>query len=108
MVQLLEGVTPYREEDVEKYLRLRWWAGLTLGELLDRAADIHPDKEAFVDRNSRFTYSEVREKADRLAAGLMHLGITPPGPGDDSTPQLERVCPLPILPARRSAPSRYS
>ena len=40
----LEGWVPYREEDVEKYNRLRWWAGRTFGDLIDRAADIYPDK----------------------------------------------------------------
>jgi len=73
----LEGFTPYRKEDAEKYNRLRWWPGLTLGDLLDKAADIYPDKEAFVDGRSRLTYSQAREKTDRLAVSLMKLGIMP-------------------------------
>ncbi len=77
MVQLLEGATPYRAADVEQYIKRRWWSGLTLGDLLDRAADVHPDKEAFVDMTSRITYGEAREKANRLAIGLMKLGIKP-------------------------------
>jgi non-ribosomal peptide synthetase component E (peptide arylation enzyme) len=77
MFRLLEGVTPYREEDAEEYTRRGWWSGLTLGELLDRAADIHPDREAFVDTENRLTYSQARERADRLAVGLMGLGIRP-------------------------------
>ena len=77
MFRLLEGVTPYREEDAVDYTSRRWWSGLTLGDLLDRAADVHPDREAFVDTENRLTYSQVREKADRLAIGLMELGIAP-------------------------------
>ena len=77
MLQLLEGVTPYREADAEEYNKRRWWSGLTLGDLLDRAADIHPDREAFVDAENRLTFSQAREKADRLAIGLMGLGIRP-------------------------------
>jgi non-ribosomal peptide synthetase component E (peptide arylation enzyme) len=77
MVRLLEGVTPYKKEDAEKYNTLRWWAGLTFGDILDRAADIHPDKEAFVDRQTRLTYGETREKTNKLAIGLMDLGIQP-------------------------------
>ncbi len=73
----LDGFTPYRQEDAEKYNRLRWWSGLTFGDILDRAADIHPDKEAFVDRKTRLTYGEAREKTNRLAIGLMDLGIQP-------------------------------
>lgn len=77
MVQLLERVTPYKPEDVELYTRRAWWAGLTFGDLLDRAADTHPDKEAFVDGVSRMTFGEAREKADKMAIGLAQLGIKP-------------------------------
>jgi 2,3-dihydroxybenzoate-AMP ligase/mycobactin salicyl-AMP ligase len=73
----LEGFAPYDPKDAEKYTRLRWWPGLTLGDLLDKAADIYPDKEAFVDGRSRLTFSEAREKTDRLAIGLMDLGLLP-------------------------------
>jgi non-ribosomal peptide synthetase component E (peptide arylation enzyme) len=77
MFELLEGAPPYREDDAEDYLRRRWWSGLNLGDLLDRAADIRPNKEAFVDRWNRLTYAQAREQADRLAIGLMDLGIKP-------------------------------
>jgi 2,3-dihydroxybenzoate-AMP ligase/mycobactin salicyl-AMP ligase len=74
-MRLLKGFTPYKKEDAEKYNRLRWWAGLTFGDILDKAADIYPNKEALVDSRSRLTYSQVREKTNRLAIGLMDLGI---------------------------------
>jgi non-ribosomal peptide synthetase component E (peptide arylation enzyme) len=76
-VKYLDGYTPYKKEDAEKYEKLRWWSGLTLGGLLDKAADIYPHKEAFVDGRTRLTFSQAREKADRLAIGLMDLGIKP-------------------------------
>ena len=77
MFELLEGAPVYREDDAEEYLRRRWWGGLTFGDLLDRAAEIHPNKEAFVDRQTRLTYAQARENAERLAIGLMDLGIKP-------------------------------
>jgi 2,3-dihydroxybenzoate-AMP ligase len=77
MVKFLEGFTPYKKKDADQYTKFRWWAGLTFGDLLDRAADIHPDKEAFVDGMMRLTYGEAREKANKLAVGLMDLGIQP-------------------------------
>ena len=77
MVDLLEGCIPYKKEDADKYNTLRWWSGLTFGDVFDRAADIHPEKEAFVDLYSRLTYGEAREKTDKLAVGLMDLGIKP-------------------------------
>jgi 2,3-dihydroxybenzoate-AMP ligase len=77
MVKLLEGFTPYKKKDAEKYTKFRWWSGLTFGDILDRAADIHPEKEAFVDGNTRLTYGEARHKTNKLAIGLTDLGIQP-------------------------------
>ena len=77
MVDLIDGFTPYAAKDAEKYNRLRWWPGLTFGDILDRAADMFPDKAAFVDRRSRLTYARTRDRANRLAVGLMDLGIRP-------------------------------
>jgi 2,3-dihydroxybenzoate-AMP ligase len=77
MVKFLKGFTPYKKKDAESYNKFRWWSGLTFGDLLDRAADIHPDKEAFVDGKTRLTYGEAREITNKLAIGLMDLGIQP-------------------------------
>ena len=75
--QLLDGFTPYRTEDVERYKRLGWWGDQTLGDILDRAADRYPDKEAFVDGAGRLTFAQTRDKVNRLAISLMNLGIEP-------------------------------
>ena len=77
MTTLLEGFTPYRKEDAESYKRLGCWAGLTFGDILDRAADSYPDKEAFVDNESRLTYAQARDRANKLGISLMNLGIKP-------------------------------
>jgi 2,3-dihydroxybenzoate-AMP ligase/mycobactin salicyl-AMP ligase len=77
MVDLIDGFTPYAAKDAEKYIRLRWWPGLTFGDILDRAADMFPNKAAFVDTHSRLTYAQARDKVNRLAVGLMDLGIRP-------------------------------
>ena len=71
----LEGFIPYRKEDADRYNKFRWWPGITFGDMLDKAADLYPDKEALVDDNSRLTYSQLREKANSLALGLIGLGI---------------------------------
>lgn len=75
MVMLLEGFIPYKKEDADKYNMFRWWPGITFGDMLDKAADVYPNKEALVDNTSRLTYSQLREKANRLAISLMKLGI---------------------------------
>ncbi len=50
---------------------------LTLGQILDRAVEQHPDNEAviYVDRDFRLTYREFGETVDRVAKGLMALGV---------------------------------
>jgi 2,3-dihydroxybenzoate-AMP ligase/mycobactin salicyl-AMP ligase len=77
MFEYLDGAPPYREDDAADYLRRDWWRGLTFGDLLDLAADLHPHREAFVDRQTRLTYAQARERAERLAIGLLDLGIRP-------------------------------
>ncbi len=74
-MKFLKGFTPYREEDAEKYNRLRWWAGLTFGDILDKAASVYPKREALVDRRNRLTYAELRDATNRLAISFMDLGI---------------------------------
>jgi fatty-acyl-CoA synthase len=51
----------------------------TLGGVLDKAAARWPDREAVVvcDQNARLTFAELRREADRLAAGLIALGLKP-------------------------------
>ncbi|WP_262693652.1 AMP-binding protein [Kordiimonas aquimaris] len=51
----------------------------TIGNALDTTADQHGDREALIVRhqNIRWTYHELRERADTLAAGLIDLGLIP-------------------------------
>lgn len=71
----LKGVRPYEKRDADKYNKYRWWLGITYGDMLDKAADVYPNKEAVVDTAVRWTYAQLREKANRLAVSLMELGI---------------------------------
>lgn len=50
---------------------------MTWGDLFDKATDIYPDKIGLVDGVGRWTYGELRKKADRLAISLMKRGIKP-------------------------------
>ena len=50
---------------------------LTLGQILDKAIAGHPDNEAivYVDRDLRLTYRQFGDLVDRMARGLMALGV---------------------------------
>lgn len=49
----------------------------TLGQLLEDGAAQYPDKEFIVysDRNLRFSYKEFNERVDKVAKGLLSLGL---------------------------------
>ena len=50
---------------------------LTLGQILDQTVAAHGDRDAliYVDRDFRLTYTEFARMVDRMARGLMALGV---------------------------------
>ncbi|MGH8971881.1 MAG: AMP-binding protein [Acidimicrobiia bacterium] len=53
--------------------------GETIGENLERTVAAHPDAPALVSRHQglRFTYAELNDAVDRVARGLMAMGLEP-------------------------------
>jgi fatty-acyl-CoA synthase len=51
--------------------------GETIGACLDRIAAAHPDAEALVSchQSLRYTYAELRTEVERIARGLLALGV---------------------------------
>nr|CAD7258415.1 unnamed protein product [Timema shepardi] len=52
---------------------------LTIGQMVDKSVEKFGDIEALVSvqQGHRITFQQVREKADRLAAGLLEIGLQP-------------------------------
>ena len=73
----LEGFIPYDSEAAARYEKKRWWLGITLGDMLDKAADLYPRKEALIGSGRRYTYSELRRQADTMAYRLLQAGFKP-------------------------------
>jgi len=50
---------------------------ITVGALLDKVAATYPDREAvkYIDRPYRRTWKEFNEECDRVAKGLLAIGI---------------------------------
>ncbi|MER5325421.1 (2,3-dihydroxybenzoyl)adenylate synthase [Streptosporangium roseum] len=92
---MMPGCVEWPEEVAARYRREGYWRGETLGDLLRRVAAAHGPRTALVSGDSRWSYRELDERADRLAAGLGGLGI---GPGDrvlvqlPNTPDLVFLC----------------
>jgi 2,3-dihydroxybenzoate-AMP ligase len=72
---VLPGFVPWPADVAARYRRDGYWPGSTLGELVRRSAAAGPDAAAIVTRRTRWTYRELDERADRLAAGLRRLGV---------------------------------
>ncbi|KAF4406454.1 (2,3-dihydroxybenzoyl)adenylate synthase [Streptomyces lycii] len=114
-------------EYAERYRAAGWWRGETFGQVLRERAAAHPDRIAVVDpgpapdgsATRRWTYRELDERADRLAAGFLARGIAK---GDRVVVQLPNVAeffavqfalfrigalPVYALPAHRETEIRY-
>jgi 2,3-dihydroxybenzoate---[aryl-carrier protein] ligase len=72
---MLDGFVPWPPDFADRYRRAGYWNGISLRQLLDDSAGRHPDKVAAVDATRRVTYTELLGEADRIAAGLLDLGI---------------------------------
>lgn len=48
---------------------------LTLPQMLEKAVELQPDREAVYDRTRRLTYRELQQESDRLAGALAARGI---------------------------------
>jgi len=73
----LEGFTPYDPEDVKRYEKRRWWLGLTLGDMFDRASDLYPEREALIGSGKRYSWAELRSLVDKMAYNLLQEGFEP-------------------------------
>ncbi|MDQ1031875.1 2,3-dihydroxybenzoate-AMP ligase [Streptomyces umbrinus] len=81
-------VVSWPAEFVERYRRAGYWRGRPLGDLLRDGAREHPDATALLCGDLLWSYAELDERSDRLAAGLAELGIRA---GDRVVVQLPNV-----------------
>jgi 2,3-dihydroxybenzoate-AMP ligase len=72
---VLADCVPWPEEFRERYRRAGYWRGERLGDIPRDHARSTGAKIALVAGERRLTYAELDVRADRLAAGLHHLGI---------------------------------
>jgi len=71
------GLVRYVPEDVARYRDHGVWGELTISEEFHRSALRFPDDLAVITPENRLTYRELDELSDRLALGLLDLGLTP-------------------------------
>ncbi len=103
------------EEFATRYRAAGYWRGETFGGMLRERSLRHPDRIAIVGGEARWTYQELDQRADAVAAGVRALGLVA---GDRVVVQLPNipeffsvvfglfragVLPVFALPAHRSA-----
>ena len=85
---MLAGTRPWPEALAERYRREGWWDGSTVFGILAKAAARSPHKTALVHGDQRISYAVLLQRATRLAARLLALGI---GPCDRVVMQLPNI-----------------
>lgn len=73
----LEGFTPFPEDLAREYRARGYWKGRTVGGVLEAAVQTYPQQEVLVDEKGRMTYAQLGQQVERLARGLLALGIRP-------------------------------
>lgn len=86
---LLRGFVPFPSARAEQYRAAGYWTGDPLDSILRDGAQTWPQRTAIVDTRSSYTYAELDEVADRIAAGLAARGVVP---GDRMLLQLPNTC----------------
>jgi non-ribosomal peptide synthetase component E (peptide arylation enzyme) len=67
--------TRITQEMIDECVSLGLWETTTMVDDFERQASECPQKEAVVDRRTRLTWGEVKRLSDRIALGLLKLGI---------------------------------
>ena len=67
--------TRYTQDMIDEYFSKGLWTEETTSDLWDHNAKLHPDKEALVDSEKRLTWSQLKLISDRLAHGMLDLGL---------------------------------
>ena len=71
----LEGFIPYDSAAADLYEKKRWWLGITLGDMVDKACDLYPQKVALIGSGRRYTYAQLRRRVDTMAYRMLKAGF---------------------------------
>ena len=72
-----EGLVRYAPKRARRYRDLGYWGTETIPTALGRVARANADRVAVVTPDRRVTYGDLDTTTDRLAAGLLDLGLEP-------------------------------
>jgi len=70
-----KGTVPWPPEIAELYRARGYWEDTTIGDVVRKVAEEHPDRTAVVDSTTRLSYRELVDRADAAAVRLHDLGL---------------------------------
>lgn len=73
----LPGVTPFPAEFAARYRARGYWEDIPLGRLYDDVFTSHGDRMALISHDECVTYSQLKQRVDRLALHLLDQGVAP-------------------------------
>lgn len=79
MIDWDDRLTPYPPELVERYRSRGWWGNRPIGVELHEVARRQGERVAVVTDDTTLSYARLDDVTDRLALGLLDLGLEPGG-----------------------------
>ncbi|MGD9042230.1 MAG: AMP-binding protein [Desulfobacterales bacterium] len=73
--EIIDGWHPFTPEEIDRYVAGGFWRNWTLCDLLERNANIFPDRVAFADDTKAVTWKALYEKSNRMAVHLKKIGV---------------------------------
>jgi non-ribosomal peptide synthetase component E (peptide arylation enzyme) len=65
----------FTEQMIAEYVKMGYWDPSLISDYWDQNAVLYPNDEAIIDENVRLTWSQAKQQTDRIALGLLELGI---------------------------------
>ena len=73
----LAGVTPFPADFAARYRARGYWEDLPLGQFYDHVFAEHAERLALITGQQRVTYTQLKQRVDRLALHLFEQGVAP-------------------------------
>lgn len=70
-------VVPFPAERAAEYRARGLWGDRTIAEEFRAVAERHPNRDAVITSSARLRFGELDQRADRVALGLVELGLRP-------------------------------
>ena len=74
---MLDGVVRFPPQFAARYRQKGYWEDRSLRDTFEAVFSKYPDRVAIIDRDEVVTYSQLNERAERLALNLLDEGLRP-------------------------------